>query len=139
MDGPDPRPSRSPPQTGVARVGGGGRHRRLPLTQLGSQALRTAWTLPSDFVAPAAFPDAVHALERLVGAKATPLSRHRLIGDSRVTGGFAVSVPSAWAERLVAMAQPRFLRRVLSVPRGAAFREGAPLRPRSAVSTPRPL
>src|SRR6266516_1196903 len=109
MDGPDPRPiaqPRTPVSLGwvavVAIV-------VFLLTQFGSQVLRTAWTLPSYFVAPAAFADAVHALERLAGAKATPLVGTDSVGDSRVTEGFAVSVPSAWAERLVAMAQPRFL------------------------------
>jgi len=109
MDGPDPRPIAQPRTrvslgwvAAVAIV-------VFLLTQLGSQALRTAWTLPSDFVAPAAFPDAVQALERLAGAKATPLVGTDSVGDSRVTEGFAVSVPSAWADRLVAMAQPRFL------------------------------
>ena len=60
-------------------------------------------------MAPAAFADAVHALERLAGAQATPLVGTDSVGDSLVTEGFAVSVPAAWAERLVAMAQPRFL------------------------------
>jgi len=83
--------------------------RRLPPHAVRSQGLRTAWTLPSDFVAPAAFADAVHALERLAGAQATPLVGTDSVGDSLVTEGFAVSVPAAWAERLVAMAQPRFL------------------------------
>ena len=79
------------------------------LTQLGSRVLRTSWTLPSDFVAPAAFPDAVRALERLAGGKATPLVGIDSVGDSVVTEGFAVNVPAARAEQLVAAAQPRFL------------------------------
>jgi len=62
-------------------------------------------------VAPAAFADAVHALERLAGAKATPLVGTDSVDDSLVTEGFAVSAPSARAERLVAAAQPRFLER----------------------------
>jgi hypothetical protein len=79
------------------------------LTQLGSRVLRTSWTPPADFVAPAAFPDAVRALERLAGGAATPLVGTDSVGDSLPTEGFAVSVLSARAERLVAAAQPRFL------------------------------
>ena len=79
------------------------------LTQFGSRVLRTSWTLPADFVVPAAFPDAVRALERLAGGKATPLVGTDSVGDSLRTEGFAVSVPSARAERLVSAAQPRFL------------------------------
>ena len=79
------------------------------VTQLDSRVRRTAWTLPSDFAAPAAFPDAVRALEQLAGGKATPLVGIDSVGDSVATEGFAVSVPPARAERLVAGAQPRFL------------------------------
>ena len=80
MAGPDPRPIAQP-------------RTRLSL----------AW------VAPAAFPDAVRALERLAGGKATPLVGIDSVGDSVVTEGFAVNVPAARAEQLVAAAQPRFL------------------------------
>jgi hypothetical protein len=82
MAGPDPRPIAQP---------------------------RTSWTPPSDFVVPAAFPDSVRALERLAGGKAMPLVGIDSVGDSVVTAGFAVNVPAARAERLVAAAQPRFL------------------------------
>jgi hypothetical protein len=109
MAGPDPRPIARPRTrvslgwvAAVAII-------VFLLTQLGSRVLRTSWTLPADFVAPAAFPDAVRALERLAGVKATPLVGTDSVGGSRVTEGFAVSVPSARAERLVAAAQPRFL------------------------------
>jgi len=109
MAGPDPRPI-AQPRTRVSL-------RWLVavaiivyfLTQFGSRVLRTAWTLPADFVVPAAFPDAVRALERLAGGKATPLVGTDSVGDSLRTEGFAVSVPSARAERLVSAAQPRFL------------------------------
>src|SRR2546426_7141105 len=77
--------------------------------QVGSRVLRTSWTFPSEFVVPAAFPRAVRALERLAGAEATPLVGTDSVGDSLLTEGFAVSVPSARAEALVAAAQPRFL------------------------------
>src|SRR5438128_899549 len=62
-------------------------------------------------VAVTAFPDAVRALEQLAGGKATPLVGIDSVGDSVDTEGFAVSVPPARAERLVAAAQPRFLER----------------------------
>ena len=109
MAGPDPRPI-AQPRTRVSL-------RWLVavaiivylLTQFGSRVLRTSWTLPADFVVPAAFPDAVRALERLAGGKATPLVGTDSVGDSLRTEGFAVSVPSARAERLVSAAQPRFL------------------------------
>ena len=78
------------------------------VTQLDSRVRRPSWTLPSDFTAPAAFPDAVRALEQLAGGKATPLVRIDSVGDAVVTEAFAVSVPPARAERLVATAQPRF-------------------------------
>src|SRR2546422_6519524 len=81
------------------------------VTQLGSRVRHTSWTLPSNFAAPAAFPDAVRALEQLAGGKATPLVGIDSVGDSVDTEGFAVSVPPARAERLVAAAQPRFLER----------------------------
>ena len=79
------------------------------LTQGGSRVLRTTWALPSDFVVPVAFPDAVRALERFAGGKATPLVGIDSVGDSFVTEGFAVSVPAARAEQRVAIAQLRFL------------------------------
>ena len=109
MAGPDPRPI-AQPRTRVS-------FRWLVavaimvyfLTQFGSRVLRTSWTVPADFVVPAAFPDAVRALERLAGGKATPLVGTDSVGDSLRTEGFAVSVPSARAERLVSAAQPRFL------------------------------
>jgi len=109
MAGPDPRPI-AQPRTRVSL-------RWLVavaiivylLTQFGSRVLRTSWTLPADFVVPAAFPDAVRALERLARGKATPLVGTDSVGDSLRTEGFAVSVPSARAERLVSAAQPRFL------------------------------
>ncbi len=66
-------------------------------------------SLPADFVVPDDFPSAVRALERLAGTTATPLVGTDSLGDSVVTEGFAVSVPAARAEPLVAAAQPRFL------------------------------
>src|SRR5256885_3169264 len=47
-------------------------------------------SLPADFAAPAAFPDAVRALEQLAGGKATPLVGIDSVGDSVATEGFAV-------------------------------------------------
>ncbi len=109
MAGPDPRPIAQPRTRvslrWVAAVG----ILAFLITQLGSRVLRTSWTPASDFVVPAAFPDAVRTLERLAGAKATPLVGLDSVGDSVVTEGFAVSVAPARAERLVAAAQPRFL------------------------------
>ncbi len=109
MAGPDPRPIAQPRTrvslrwvVAVAIV-------VYFLTQFGSRVLRTSWTVPADFVVPAAFPDAVRALERLAGGKATPLVGTDSVGDSLRTEGFAVSVPSARAERLVSAAQPRFV------------------------------
>ncbi len=52
---------------------------------------------------------AVRALEQLAGGKATPLVGIDSVGDSVVTERFAVRVPPARAERVVAAAQPRFL------------------------------
>jgi len=136
MDGPDPRPI-AQPADGCRSVGGGGRHRRLP-----PHAARVAGA-----------PYGVDAAFRLRGAGRLPrrgpraraarrreghsarrhrldrrLPRHRRLRGER---------PSAWAERLgghgaAALSGEGFL----SVPARAAFREGAPLRPRSAVSTP---
>lgn len=109
MAGPDPRPIAQPrTRVSLAWVAA------LAVTvfvvlQLGSRVLRTSWTVPSDFVAPATFREAVRALERLAGGAATPLVGTDSGGDSLLTEGFAVSVPSARAERLVAAAQPRFL------------------------------
>jgi len=109
MAGPDPHPIAQPrTRVSLGLVAALGMVVFL-LTLLGSRVLRTSWTLPSDFVAPAGFADAVRALERLAGAKATPLVGTDSVGDSIVTEGFAVSVPSARAEGLVAAAQPRFL------------------------------
>jgi hypothetical protein len=79
------------------------------VTRLGPRVLHTSWALPSDFVVPAAFPDAVRALERLADAAATPLVGTDSVGDSLRTEGFAVSVASARAERIVTAAQPRFV------------------------------
>jgi len=109
MAGPDPRPIAHPRTrmslgwvAAVAII-------VFFVTQLDSRVRRTSWTLPSDFAAPAAFPDAVRALEQLAGGKATPLVGIDSVGDSVTTGGFAVNVPPARAERLVAAAEPRFL------------------------------
>jgi len=109
MAGPDPRPVVQP-RTRVS-LGWVAAVVILAflLTRLGLRVLRTSWTLPSDFVVPAKFPDAVRALERLAGGAATPLVGTDSVGDSLLTEGFAVGVPSGRAERLVAAAQPRFL------------------------------
>jgi len=109
MDGPDPLPI-AQPRTRVS-LGWVAVVAILAflLTQVGSRVLRTTWALPSDFVVPVAFPDAVRALERFAGGKATPLVGIDSVGDSLVTEGFAVSVPAARAEQLVAMVQLRFL------------------------------
>jgi len=109
MAGPDPRPI-AQPRTRVSLAWVAALAITvLLLTRIGGRVLRSSGTLPSDFVAPAAFPDAVRALERLAGSAATPLVGTDSVGDSLRTEGFAVSVPSARAERLVAAAQPRFL------------------------------
>ena len=81
------------------------------MVQVTSRAPRRRWTVPADFVVPADFPDAVHALEQLAGAAATPLVGVDSGGDSVRTEGFAVSVPAVRAEQLVAQAQARFLDR----------------------------
>src|SRR2546422_1029548 len=69
MAGPDPRPIAQPRTRvslgGVAAVA----VTVFLVTQLGSRVRHTSWTLPSDFAAPAAFPDAVRALEQLAGGK----------------------------------------------------------------------
>jgi hypothetical protein len=111
MAGPDPRPIAQPRTrvslgwvAAVAVI-------VFLVTQLDSRVRRTSWTLPSDFAAPTAFPDAVRALEQLAGGKATPLVGIDSVGDSVATEGFAVNVPPARAERLVAAAQARFLER----------------------------
>ena len=109
MAGPDPRPIAQPRTRVSLRWVAVAAILVFLLNQLGSRLLRTTWSVPSDFVVPAAFPDAVGVLERLAGAKATPLVGLDSVGDSVVTEGFAVSVPPARAERLVAAAQPRFL------------------------------
>jgi len=109
MAGPDPRPIAQPRTRVSLRCLVAVAIIVYLLTQFGSRVLRTSWTLPADFVVPAAFPDAVRALERLAGGKATPLVGTDSVGDSLRTEGFAVSVPSARAERLVSAAQPRFL------------------------------
>ena len=108
MAGPDPRPIAQPRTrlslgwvAAVAII-------VFFVTQLDSRVRRSSWTLPPDFAAPAAFPDAVRALEQLAGGKATRLVGIDSVGDSVVTEGFAVSVAPARAERLVAAAQPRF-------------------------------
>jgi hypothetical protein len=114
MAGPDPRPIAQPRTRGSLRWVAAVAiiiYLVFLLTQPGSRGLRTSWTLPADFVVPAAFPDAVRALERLAGAKATPLVGTDSVGDSRVTEGFAVNVPSERAERLVDATQSRFLER----------------------------
>jgi len=109
LAGPDPRPI-AQPRTRVSLAWVAALAVAvLVLTQLGSRVLCTSWRVPSDFIAPAAFPDAVRALERLTGGAATPLVGTDSVGDSLRTEGFAVSVSSARAERLVAGARPRFL------------------------------
>lgn len=67
--------------------------------------------IPSDFVVPADFPGAVHALERLAGAAASPLTGTDTLGRVITTPGFVVAVRAARAEGLVARAQQRFLDR----------------------------
>ena len=79
------------------------------LRRFGTVAKRGALRLPADFVVPDDFRAAVRTLEVLSGAAATPLAGIDSLGDSTVTEGFAVSVPSDQAEALVAAAQPRFL------------------------------
>ena len=109
MTGPDPRPIAQPRTRVSLRWVAVAAILVFLLNQLGSRLLRTTWSVPSDFVAPAAFPDAVRALEHLAGGAATPLVGTDSVGDSLLTEGFAVSVPAARAEPLVAAAQPRFL------------------------------
>jgi len=109
MAGPDPRPIAQPRRRVSLRWVAVAAILVFLLNQLGSRLLRTTWSVPSDFVAPAAFPDAVRALERLAGGAATPLVGTDSVGDSLRTEGFQVSVPPARVERLVAQAQPRFL------------------------------
>jgi uncharacterized protein DUF4253 len=109
MAGPDPRPIAQPRTRVSLRWVAAMVILAFLLTHLRSRVLRTSWTLPADFVVPAAFPDAVRALERIAGAAATPLVGTDSVGDSLLTEGFAVSVPSARAERLVTAAQARFL------------------------------
>ena len=108
MAGPDPRPIAQPrTRVSLGWVAAAAVIVFL-VTQLDSRVRRPSWTLPSDFAVPAAFPDAVRALEQLAGGKATPLVGIDSVGDSVVTEGVAVNVPPARAERLVAAAQPRF-------------------------------
>jgi hypothetical protein len=109
MAGPDPRPIAQPRTRVSLRWVAAVAILAFLLTRLGSRVLRTSWTPPADFVVPATFPEAVRALERLAGGKATPLVGTDSVGDSLLTEGFAVSVPSVRAERLVAAAQPGFL------------------------------
>jgi len=111
MAGPDPRPIARPRIRVSLRWVAVAAILVFLLNPLGSRLFRTTWSVPSDFVVPAGFPDAVGALERLAGAKATPLVGLDSVGDSVLTEGFAVSVPPARAERLVVAAQPRFLER----------------------------
>jgi hypothetical protein len=103
MDGPDPRPVAQPrTRISVAWL----------VTLAAAVFIATRLTsVPSDFVVPAAFPDAVGALERLAGVSATPLFGVDSTGDSARMEGFAVSVPASRAEQLVAGAQPRFFER----------------------------
>ncbi len=105
MAGPDPRPIAQPRTrmslgwvAAVAFI-------VFVVAQLDSRVRHTSWTLPSDFTAPVAFPDAVRALEQFAGGKATPLVGIDSVGDSVATEGFAVNVPPVRAERLVAAAQ----------------------------------
>src|SRR5438876_6102543 len=65
------------------------------------RCLPTSWRLPLSPTRSARSSGSRAAWPPLVGTDS--------VGDSLVTEGFAVSVPAAWAERLVAMAQPRFL------------------------------
>src|SRR3989442_1352833 len=109
MAGPDPRPIAQPRTRVSLRWVAVAVILVLLLNQLGSRLLRTTWSVPSDFVAPAAFPDAVRALERLAGGAATPLVGTDSVGDSLRTEGFQVSVPPAQAERLVPARQAPFL------------------------------
>ena len=108
MAGPDPRSIAQPPTRVSLGWVAAAAVIVFVVTQLDSRVRRAPWTLPSDFAVPAAFPDAVRALEQLAGGKATPLVGIDSVGDSVVTEGFAVNVPPARAERLVAAAQPRF-------------------------------
>lgn len=111
MAGPDPRPI-AQPRTRVSLAWVAAIAVTVfALNRFGSRVLRMSWAVPSDFVVPAAFPGAVRALERLAGGAATPLVGTDSVGDSVLTEGFAVSVPSARTERFVAAAQPRFLER----------------------------
>src|SRR2546422_2559863 len=104
MAGPDPRPV-SQPRTRVSLGWVAAAAITVFLvTRLGSSVFRTSWALPSDFAVPAAFPEAVRALERLAGGLATPLVRTDSVGDSRFTEGVPVAVPPARGVRLVAVA-----------------------------------
>jgi uncharacterized protein DUF4253 len=109
MAGPDPRPIAQPRSRISLQWVAAVVVLVILVNQLGSRRLRPTWSVPSDFVAPPAFTDAVRALERLAGGAATPLVGTDSVGDALVTEGFAVSVPSGRAERLVAAAQPKFL------------------------------
>ncbi len=117
MVGPDPHPLPQPrtriSMAWIAALAAA----VLIVNRCGSDVLRRVGTvikggtlrLPADFVVPADFRAPVRTLERLSGAPATPLAGMDSLGDSTVTEGFAVSVPSDQAEALVAAAQPRFL------------------------------
>ncbi|HKW39691.1 MAG TPA: DUF4253 domain-containing protein [Gemmatimonadales bacterium] len=88
----------------------------LIVTRLGSGLVRRLSTLtrstvalPADFTVPNDFAGAVRALEQLAGSTATPLAGRDSLGDSTVTEGFAVGVPSNRSEALVDAVQSRFL------------------------------
>jgi Domain of unknown function (DUF4253) len=117
MEGSDPHPIAQPrPRVSVAWIVALG-IALLVASRWGSAALRrlssfptsTTLVLPAGFAVPEGFPAAVHSLERLAGATATPLAGRDSLGDSTVTEGFAVNVASNRSEALVAAAQPRFL------------------------------
>lgn len=117
MDGRDPHPIAQPATRYsiawilavavavfvVTRYGSG------VLRRLGAPGGSSPASLPADFVVPADFRGAVRGLERLAGATAAPLYSTDSLGASVVTEGFAVSVPAADAEALIAAAQARFL------------------------------
>ena len=117
MAGPDPHPI-APPRTRIsfawiaaiaAAVFIVNRCGSDVLRRFGTRRRSATLRLPADVVVRDDFHAAVRTLERLAGATATPLAGLDSVGDSTVTEGFAVDVPSDQAEAFVAAAQPRFL------------------------------
>src|SRR5437879_4954097 len=95
MAGPDPRPIAQPrTRVSLGWVAAAAVIVFL-VTQLGSRVRHTSWTLPSNFAAPAAFPDAVRALAQLSGGRATPLVTIASVAASGATDGLGVNAPAA--------------------------------------------